>query len=259
MLLLHEENAIIFLSCGGRSLDVYVCYNVAFTLTHETLWNSLSEAKVSVNLRKVSWLGLLLVGGRTIREGGDQLCAGAGRHSIKGVQQQLPPIHQEQWTSQSSNFVLIYFGGADFISHPISDRIRRYLFRYYWKVIWNFTRDSLLACQLYDIFTISNHSNVGKHRPRGYAAIAVFNFCHFVALGKCEYLLHVQRIAIHLNCTSQLGDCLNSHEIHENYFSPPCIHSLHPRVAPAGIHWDPLVSAGYPPQNKGRGKLALAK
>ena len=151
------------------------------------------------------------------------------------------------------------FWGSRLISHPLSDRIRRYLFRYYWKVIWNFTRDSLLACQLYDILTISNHSNVGKHRPRGYAAIAVFNFCHFVALGKCEYLLHVQRIAIHLNCTSQLGDCLNSHEIHENYFSPPCIHSLHPRVAPAGIHWDPLVSAGYPPQNKGRGKLALAK
>ena len=86
------KSVIIFLSCGGRSLHVYV----AFTLTHETLWNSLSEAKVSVNLRKVSWLGLLLVGGRTIREGGDQLCAGAGRHSIKGVQQQLPPIHQEQ-------------------------------------------------------------------------------------------------------------------------------------------------------------------
>ena len=90
--LLHEKSVIIFLSCGGRSLHVYV----AFTLTHETLWNSLSEDKVSVNLRKVSWLGLLLVGGRTIREGGDQLCAGAGRHSIKGVQQQLPPIHQEQ-------------------------------------------------------------------------------------------------------------------------------------------------------------------
>ena len=91
-----SKKVIIFLSCGGRSLDVYVCFNVAFTLTHETLWNSLSEAKVSVNLRKVSWLGLLLVGGRTIREGGDQLRAGAGRHSIKGVQQQLPPIHQEQ-------------------------------------------------------------------------------------------------------------------------------------------------------------------
>ena len=87
-----SKKVIIFLSCGGRSLNVYV----AFTLTHETLWNSLSEAKVSVNLRKVSWLGLLLVGGRTIREGGDQLCAGAGRHSIKEVQQQLPPIHQEQ-------------------------------------------------------------------------------------------------------------------------------------------------------------------
>ena len=152
-----------------------------------------------------------------------------------------------------------YILGEQTYQPSISDRIRRYLFWYYWKVIWNFTRDSLLACQLYDILTISNHSNVGKHRPRGYAAIAVFNFCHFVALGKCEYLLHVQRIAIHLNCTSQLGDCLNSHEIHENYFSPPCIHSLHPRVAPAGIHWDPLGSAGYPPQNKGRGKLALAK
>ena len=108
---------------------------VAFTLTHETLWNSLSEDKVSVNLRKVSWLGLLLVGGRTIREGGDQLCAGAGRHSIKGVQQQLPPIHQEQWTSQRTNFVPIYFG--DRLLCRLCRQDKTVSFRYYWKVIWN--------------------------------------------------------------------------------------------------------------------------
>ena len=171
-----KKNVIIFPSCGGRSLNVYV----AFTLTHETLWNSLSEAKVSVNLRKVSWLGLLLVGGRTIREGGDQLCAGAGRHSIKGVQQQLPPIHQEQWTSQRTNFVPIYFG--DRLLCRLCRQDKTVSFRYYWKVIWNFTRDSLLACQLYDILTISDQGNVGKHRPRGFATIAVFFFLIFAFL-----------------------------------------------------------------------------
>ena len=36
------------------------------------------------------------------------------------------------------------------------------------------TRDSLLACQLYDILRFSNQSNVGNHGLRGFATIAVF-------------------------------------------------------------------------------------
>ena len=232
---------------------------VAFTLTHETLWNSLSEAKVSVNLRKVSWLGLLLVGGRTIREGGPTLCRSWAPFNQRGAAAVTtnPPgtmnIPELKFCSQ------IFFWGRRLISHQLSDRIRRHLLMYYWKVIWN-----LLEIQYWLVSSLTSSQFRTRAMSENLGHMVVpqllfFHFCHFVALGKCEYLLHVQRIAIHLNCTSQLGDCLNSHEIHENYFSPPCIHSLHPRVAPAEIHWDPLVSAGYPPQNKGRGNLALTK
>ena len=137
-------------------------------------------------------------------------------------------------------FCSYIFRGSRLISHPLTDRIRRHLFRYYRKVIWN-----LLEIHYWLVSSMTSSQSRTRAMSENIGRVVVpqllffFNFCHFVALGKCEYLLHVQRIAIHLNCTSQLGDCLNSHEIHENYFSPPCIHSLHPRVAPAGIHWDP--------------------
>lgn len=127
------------------------------------------------------------------------------------------------------------------VRHPLTGRIRRYLFRSYWKVIWNLLE---IHYWLVSSMTASQFRIRAKSENIGRVVVPqllYFYFCHFVALGKCEYLLHVQRIAIHLNCTSQLGDCLNSHKIHENYFSPPCIHSLHPRVAPAGY---PLGSSG---------------
>ena len=105
------------------------------------------------------------------------------------------------------------------------------------------TRDSLLACQLYDILTISDQVNVGKHRPRGFATIAVFffNFCHFVALAKCEYFAacseNCDPFKLHLSTGRLLEFTRNTRKL----FLVP----LHTLAAPkSGSRWDPLVSTG---------------
>ena len=134
-----------------------------------------------------------------------------------------------------------YILGEQTYQPSISDRIRRYLFRYYWKVIWNFTRDSLLACQLYDILTISNQSNVGKHRPRGFAAIAVFLFLPFCCTGQVWIFAacseNCDPFKLHLSTGRLLEFTRNTRKL---FLAP-----LHTLAAPkSGSRWDPLGSTG---------------
>ena len=90
----------------------------------------------------------------------------------------------------SSNFVPIYFGKellCRLISHPLSHRIRRYLFRYYRKVIWN-----LLEIHYWLVSSMTSSQFLTRAMSENIGCVVVpqllyLYFCHFVALGKCEY------------------------------------------------------------------------